>query len=203
MGAGIGLLRDMEPSAADPGNPATKERLNSHVAITVALLASFMAVTKVKDDNIVQAMQQAKMNAVDTWGEYQSKKVKQHLAELGISQLAALQMVAGTNAVPQLAQMKRGYESEIERYRGEEGALTGKARAFEREYDTLNFRDDQFDLSDGALSVAVGVLAVASLTNRRWLLVLAWGFGAIGLVQGLAGLFRWPLHPDWLVRILS
>jgi len=45
-----------------------KDRLNTWVAISVALLASFMAVTKVKDDNIVQAMLQAKSDAVDTWG---------------------------------------------------------------------------------------------------------------------------------------
>ena len=81
--------------------------------------------------------------------------------------------------------------------------LDSKARAFEAEYDRLNYRDDQFDLSDAALSVALGVLATASLANRRWLLVLAWAFGAVGIVMGLAGFFRLNLHPDWLVKILS
>jgi hypothetical protein len=192
----------VESSVADASS-ARKERLNSQVAVTVALLAAFMAITKVKDDNIVQAMQQAKMSAVDTWGEYQSKKVKHHLAELGINQLDALSVVSSTNSAVQLARMKRGFETEIERYRKEEQALTDKARGFEKEYDKLNFRDDQFDLSDGALSVALGVLAVAAVTSRRWLLVLAWSFGAVGLVLGLAGLFKLTLHPDWLVKFLS
>ena len=35
------------------------DTLDRKVALTVALLASFMGVCKVKDDNIVQAMQQA------------------------------------------------------------------------------------------------------------------------------------------------
>src|SRR6266487_5317596 len=60
-----------------------RERLNNLVAISVALLAAFMAVTKVKDDNIVQAMLQAKSDAVDTWGEYQAKRIKHHVVELG------------------------------------------------------------------------------------------------------------------------
>ena len=82
-----------------------KERLNSLVAITLAVLAALMGITKVKDDNIVQAMQQAKVNAVDT--------------------------------------------------------------------------------------------------NRRWLLVLAWLFGALGILMAAAGFLQLKLHPDWLVRLLS
>jgi len=55
------------------------KHLNRKVAISVALLSTFMAVSKVKDDNLVQAMLQAKTDAVDTWNEYQSKKLKHHL----------------------------------------------------------------------------------------------------------------------------
>jgi uncharacterized protein DUF4337 len=47
-----------DDSARD-ARDARARRLNSWVAITIALLATFMALCKVKDDNIVQAMQQA------------------------------------------------------------------------------------------------------------------------------------------------
>ena len=67
-----------------------KNRLNNWIAITVAIISVFMAITKVKDDNIVQAMLQAKSDAVDTWNEYQAKKIKQHMAELGVNQVRAL-----------------------------------------------------------------------------------------------------------------
>jgi hypothetical protein len=40
------------------------KRLNNMVAITVVILSVFMAVSKIKDDNIVQAMQKAKSEAV-------------------------------------------------------------------------------------------------------------------------------------------
>ena len=41
------------------------DRLSTLVAITVALLATFMGICKVKDDNIVQAMQQAQADKLD------------------------------------------------------------------------------------------------------------------------------------------
>ena len=189
------------PETSVPDSP--RERLNSLIAITLAVLAALMGITKVKDDNIVQAMQLAKVNAVDTWGEYQAKKMKHHLAEASVGQLTALQLLAPTNTAPQFAAMLERHEQNIARYQREEKELMEKARSFEREYDLLNFRDDQFDLSDGALSIAMCLLATASLSNRRWLLVLAWVFGTLGLLMAVAGFLQLKLHPDWLVRILS
>jgi hypothetical protein len=46
------------------------------------------------------------------------------------------------------------------RYQGEEELLKKKAKGFEAQYDALNFRDDQFDLSDAALSISLALLAV-------------------------------------------
>src|SRR6185369_14899628 len=120
-----------------------RDRLNNWIAISVALLAAFMAITKVKDDNIVQAMLQAKTDAVDTWSEYQSKRIKHHVLELGRDQTIALRMTA-PQAAAQLDEQVKHYESEIARYQSEETELQDKARAFEKQYDALNFRDDQF-----------------------------------------------------------
>src|SRR6266705_1399281 len=124
-----------------------KNRLNNWIAISVAIISVFMAVTKVKDDNIVQAMLQAKSDAVDTWNEYQSKRIKHHLLELGHDQATAMR----ANAPPQSAtvledQLKR-YDSEMARYGSDEKDLQAKARGLEDKYDALNYRDDQFDLS--------------------------------------------------------
>jgi len=67
-----------------------EKRLNDLVAITVVILSVFMAVTKIKDDNIVQAMQLAKADAVDSWAEYQAARIKLHLDENSLAQLQAL-----------------------------------------------------------------------------------------------------------------
>ncbi len=181
----------------------TKNRLNNWVAVSVALISVFMAVTKVKDDNIVQAMLQTKSDAVDTWNEYQSKKLKHHMAELGLNQARALQVLAPGKGIAELAAQQKQYRETIARYQAEEEEMKKKARAHEKEYDDLNYRDDQFDLSDAALSICLGMLAVTSLTNKRRLLYLSWLFAGFGVVMGLAGLLGLHLHPDILTKLLS
>jgi hypothetical protein len=194
----------MDASAGNPVPETGAERdMGNWIGITVALLSAFMAVTKVKDDNIVQAMMQAKSDAVDTWSEYQAKKIKQHLVEIGRNQawdLARLYPGIGKDSMGiRIAE----YSRDIQKYAQEEKDLQAKAKAFESRYDELNTRDDQFDLSDASLSISLGVLGIAALTRKKWLLGLSWLFGAFGLLMGLAGLSGWTLHPAWLVKLLS
>ena len=61
-------------------------------------------------------------------------------------------------------------------------------------YDALNFQDDQFDLSDALLAIAILLLALTSLTRLWWL---------FGVLMGLAGLLGWALHPSLLIKMLS
>ena len=180
-----------------------KNRLNNWVAITVAIIAVFMAITKVKDDNIVQNMLQVKSDAVDTWNEYQSKKLKHHMAELGGNQVQALQVLAQGKGSSVLSSQQKGYQDAIARYQKEEDVLMKKAKGFEKQYDDLNFRDDQFDLSDATLSISLAILAITALTGKRKLLALAWLFAGFGLLMGVAGLMGLPLHPTALVKFLS
>ena len=180
-----------------------KNRFNNWVAISVAIISVFMAITKVKDDNIVQAMLQAKSDAVDTWNEYQSKKIKQHMAELGLNQVRALQVLTQGKGSVELSSQQKRYQDSISRYQAEEDALSKKAKGFEKQYDDLNYRDDQFDLSDATLSISLAMLAISALTGKRKLLALAWLFACSGLFMGLAGLMGLPLHPTALIKLLS
>ena len=180
-----------------------RNRLNTLVAISVAIISVFMAITKVKDDNIVQAMLQAKSDAVDSWNEYQAKKLKQHLAELGLNQVRALQVLAPGKGDGVLADQQKAYQDTISRYQKEEESLMGKAKGFEKQYDDLNYRDDQFDLSDATLSISLAMLAITALTGKRKLLALARIFAGFGVVIGVAGLLEFHLHPSALTKLLS
>jgi hypothetical protein len=193
----------MENAADINRGGEAQNRLNNTVAVLVAIVAAFMAVTKVKDDNIVQAMLQAKSDAVDTWSEYQSKRIKQHVEELGRDQAQLMRSAAPAQSASQFDDQAKRYESEIARYQKDEDDLQQKARGLEAQYDALNYRDDQFDLSDAALSVALAMLAVTALTGKRWLLLASLLFTAFGVVMGLAGLLGLHLHPDWLSKLLS
>lgn len=186
-----------------PTEKQSWNHLTNLVAVSIALLAAFMAVTKVKDDNLVQAMLQAKSDAVDTWSQYQAKRLRQALLDSSLDQATALRASAQPATAAVLDEHIRRDKSEIERYKVEEAELQTKAKAKEAEYDRLNYRDDQFDLSDASLSVAVAMLAVVALTNKRWLLWMAWVFAVFGVAMGLAGLLGWHLHPDWLTKLLT
>ena len=178
-------------------------RLTSKVAITVALVATFLGVCKVKDDNIVQAMQQAQADKLDSWSFYQARNIREEVAKGTLTQL---QLAAAGAAAEQQA----GYREAIARYeklavdqdakKQEQRELAEQAQ---KNYDELNYRDDQFDLSDTLIALAISLLALTALTHKNWLYWVALAPTLLGVLMGLAGLLGWPLHPDWLARLLS
>src|SRR6476646_4758130 len=81
---------DIDPLENADAAAASHSRLNSWVAITVALLATFLGICKVKDDNIVQAMQQAQADRIDHWSFYQARNVRQEIAQAQLTQLSLM-----------------------------------------------------------------------------------------------------------------
>jgi hypothetical protein len=190
-----GMDSDVKTESAD-------RRMNDLVAVTVVILTVFMSISKVKDDNINQAMQKAKSESVDAWAEYQSVRIKLHVDENGLSTLRILETLGSidkTLAEKQAAE----YEADIKKYQQRSQETMAKAKALEAEYDRLNYHDDQFDMSDAFLSIAVALAAVASLVDAYWLLYVAWGSGAFGLLMGMAGFVGLNLRPEWIARLLG
>ncbi|MFC5496577.1 DUF4337 domain-containing protein [Caenimonas terrae] len=182
---------------------SSPSRLNTAVAISVALLSTLMGVCKVKDDNIVQAMQQAQADKLDHWSFYQARNLREEVAKGTLVQLR-LQAAASTPALrPQVDAAIAQYEKIAADQAAKKEELRQSAQADQQTYDTLNYRDDQFDLSDAAIAIAIALLAIASLTQIWWLFGLSMVPAAFGTVMGLAGLAGWKLHPDLLARLLS
>jgi hypothetical protein len=192
----------METNSLDTAE-ASSSRLNAAVAISVALLSTVMGVCKVKDDNIVQAMQQAQADKLDHWSFYQARNLREEVAKATLVQLR-LQAVATSG------KQRSDYDAAIGQYEKLAADQAQKkdeqrqaALSDQQNYDALNYRDDQFDLSDAAIAIAISLLAVASLTQRWWLYGLAMLPAAFGTVMGIAGLAGWKLHPELLARLLS
>lgn len=182
---------------------ARARRLNAAVAVTVALLATFMGICKVKDDNIVQAMQQAQADKLDHWAFYQSRNLRQEVAEATLAELTLAQAAATPALAPD-------YQAAIDKYTAlardeaaKKAALREQADADQKAYDALNYRDDQFDLSDALIAIAISMLAVTALTELWALYWAAMLPMAFGVMMGVAGLAALPLHPDALVKLLS
>src|SRR6266699_5150007 len=87
---------EKKPSDKDK-TAAARARLNTWVAISVALLATFMGICKVKDDNIVQAMQQAQADKIDNYSWYQARNIREEIAKATIAELT----VQSASAPPQ------------------------------------------------------------------------------------------------------
>ena len=144
-------------------------KLNAMVAVTIAILATFMGICKIKDDNIVQAMQQAQADKLDHWNFYQARNIRQEVAAATAAQLK----LAAAGAP--LAQQE-GYRVAIASYDAlvidqakKKEELRLQAEQDQRTYDLLNYRDDQFDISDTLIALAISLLALTALTHKPWL----------------------------------
>jgi hypothetical protein len=187
------------PSSSD----ARARRLNTWVAVAIALLATFIGICKVKDDNLVQAMQQAQADKLDHWSFYQARNIRQEVAQSALDQLLVSAANQPASEQSRLAPVIGRYRLLVADQQIKKDSLRKQADADQKNYDALNYRDDQFDLSDALTAIAISLLALTSLTQKRWLFWIAIVATALGVTMGLAGLAGWHLHPDSLSRMLS
>jgi hypothetical protein len=94
------------------------------------------------------------------------------------------------------------WKSEIARYDQEKQDLKRQAEDSRKQYDELNFHDDQFDLSEALLGLAITLFAVSSLLRHRALYGVGVLFAIGGFVMGLAGFCGWGIHPS-LIKFLT
>ena len=199
-------MGEIDEKISESLEKARESRLNAAVAAFVALAATFMALSNVKDGNIVQAMAQAQANSVDAWAYYQAKGTKQNLAISAREQIELLRDSTPT-ATPEVralfAKRITDYAAQEKKYEAEKDEIKRQAEGFKKQYDDLNVHDDQFDMAEALLSVAIALFGVTALTRKVWLLGLAIAFAGFGTLLGFAGFLGWNLHPDWLAGLLG
>jgi Domain of unknown function (DUF4337) len=206
MGELADTVNEAVERAQESGEGGGRFSLNTLVAISAAIVATFTAVCNIKDGNICQGMQQAQASTVDTWADYQAKGTKLTIEQSAVDGLR-LQQQLTPPATPQARALVdktiADYEEKIAHYGAEKTDLKAKAEGFQADYDRLNFHDDQFDMSEAATSIAIALFAVTALTQKRRLLYVALVFAAFGMVLGTAGFLGLRLHPDFLASWLS
>lgn len=182
-------------------------RFNSIIALLVAITATFMALSGVKAGNLGQAMAEEQALMVNSWSYFQAKSTKQNLAEATLAQLRVQREIGAATMPPAvLADLDKNiarYEANVKRYEVEKNEIKTQAEGHQTEYARLNNHDDQFDLSDASLSVAIALFGITALTKKRWLLLFAIAFLSFGILFGVAGFLRWDLHPEALTSLLG
>ena len=199
-------MSEIADTISEAVEKAGGSRINTIVAVSVAITATFTALCNVKDGNVVQAMAQEQASAVDAWAYYQSKSTKENMGQSALDQLE-LQRDLAANPTPEArALMDRKlaeYAARVKHYEADKLAIEKTAQGHKAEYDRLNFHDDQFDMAEALMSVAIALFGVTALTQRRSLLVTAGVFATLGAIMGLAGFMGLGIHPNFLANLLS
>jgi hypothetical protein len=199
-------MSDIADTVTEAVEKGGGSRINTIVAVSVAITATFTALCNVKDGNIVQAMAQEQAQAVDSWAYYQSKSTKENVAQSALDQLQLERDLAANPSAEARAIIDKKlieYAARVKHYEADKIAIEKQAEGHKAEYDRLNLHDDQFDMAEALMSIAIALFGVTALTQKRALLVTALVFAGLGATMGLAGFLGLRLHPDFLASLLS
>ena len=118
-----------------------------------------------------------KTEAANQWSYYQAKSGKQNLSELAIA-------LAPADRQP-------FYQDEVKRYKAEKAEiklaaekLEAEARAFDEQSAAQMHEHHRWAQATTVLQVSIAMAAIALLTKRKWLAVVVFGVGGVGIVLG-------------------
>lgn len=189
-------MSDITDNIQESVEQAGKSKINSRVALFVAITATFMALCNVKDGNIVQAMSQAQAHSIDAWSFFQAKSTKQAIAENTLELLKTQNATANTDLI-------KKYQEQVDNYIKEKATIKTEAEGFEKEYNDINLFDDQFDMTEALLTISIAMFGITSLTQKKWLLYFSTAVSITGIILGLTAFMKISLHSDFISRILG
>jgi hypothetical protein len=200
-------MSDLADTVNEVIETASHERLHSMIAMLVAVSATFMALCNVKDGNVVQAMAQDQARQVDAWSYYQAKSTKMNLAESMLDQLAVQRALASGASAAEvrsvLDQKIASYQAAVVRYEKEKDEIKATAEGYQADFDRLNIRDDQLDMAEALLSIALALFGITALTKKRVMFGFAAAFAGLGVFLGVAAFAGLRVHPEFLARLLG
>jgi hypothetical protein len=187
-------------------------RFRNRAALLIAVIAAVLAIGGLGGGNATDDMIYNNVKASDTWAFFQAKNMRQTVIEIAMVEpegdLAdpALTPEHRARIERQLAEHRATiarYESEPDPaapndpLRGEgKKQLRAQAEAFEGARDTAIAQDNNFDLAEVALQLALVLGSVAILAGNRAILAVSGVLGAIGALltlNGFALLFPLPI----------
>ena len=178
-----------------------EDRFNRGAALLIAVMAAVLAVGGLGGGNATDDMIISNIRASDTWAFYQAKNVRQTMYEIEVADLESrLPLETGADRAALEARIAE-YQATVARYddepdpeapadpmRGEgKKQLMAQAEAFEAARDVAVAKDDNFDLAEVALQLALVLGSVAILAGNRAILTVSGLLGALGALLTLNG----------------
>lgn len=180
--------------------------LEGLVGLSVVLLATFLGICNVKDNNIVQKMQLKQGERNNKWLWLQARNIRGTVYVTTAEQLSI--PVSGESKEAMKTRQKlaaKYYEKEIDQEK-KMVELEVEAKALDKEVNELGEMDDQFDLAEAALSIGLALMGVTVLLKRRWMFFLALVPSAFGTFMGIAGFMGMDtkdLGIQWMIDLLT
>jgi hypothetical protein len=161
-----------------PEIPEANDPFEKRVAVTIAIIAVFLAFIDNAGDNGTAQSIVKTSEASNQWAYYQAKSIKGSLVGAESELLARL---ATTDQKSEIDRLK----GEVGRYDSEKAEIKAKAESLQAEAKEGADIDDQADLASIFLQVAIVVCSVAILGKSHPLWYAGIAFGVVGLGFGL------------------
>jgi hypothetical protein len=158
------------------------DEFGRRVGVIVGIIGIILAVVTIASHRAHTAAVIAQTKANDEWAFYQSKKLRQHLAEIGSSLAGAL--ATDPSKVQGLIDK---LNKDRDRYAHDTADIEEKAHAREGEGDHEEQRALWLDMGEGFLELGLVLSSLYFLSKQRLFPIFGGIAAVIGLVLGVAG----------------
>jgi len=187
-----GFIADLKTDRAATKEKEKREAWTKYVSLTVVIMAVVAAIASQWSgkygSRVLTQLNDATFNqtrASDQWAYYQAKSIK-----LKNYQLTRDQTILGGEAAGARADLIKKYDAEIDKYKGEQEAISNKASTFELQRDTArkearlaSEKGGKMGMAVSFYSVAIAIASICMVTKRKPLWFLAMGLALAGVYQ--------------------
>lgn len=189
--------------AEEKAEHADADRFRNRAALLIAMLAAILAIGGMGGGNATDDMIASNIGASDTWAFFQAKNIRQTAYEIAAEDIETALLAGDLSAAERqrLEDRRAAYVATVARYdsepdpaapddrlRGEgKEQISARARNFERQFEVASQRDNNFDLAEVCLQLALVLGSVAILALNRPVLVVSGVLGVIGSLLTLNG----------------
>ena len=166
-------------------------RENRHVALLIAILALFLALSEMLGKSSSTEALTLNVRVSDTWNFYQAKAIRRTVLLAAAEEMKVSAPVAAEAQRAAMAKQVAAWEETAARYRSEpahdghegEGTqeLAERAKEAEHERDTALARYHNYEFASAAFQIGIVLCSAAIITGMAILVWVAGGLAVVGL----------------------
>jgi Domain of unknown function (DUF4337) len=162
----------------------SNDEFGRRVGVMVGVIGIILAVVTISSHRAHTAAVIARTEANDQWSFFQSKKLRQHLAEIGSSLTTVLAPDPTRQAVRDLV---KKLDDDHARYSDDADKIQTEAKAKEEDSKKEERRAVRLDMGEGFLELGLVLSSLYFLSKRRFFPIIGGIAAVIGTGLGVAG----------------